>query len=34
MRDTNGIVTKLGTRVKEIDGVISELPFLTKNKLG
>lgn len=34
MRDVNGIVTKLGTRVKELDGLLGELNFLTKNSIG
>lgn len=34
MRDVNGAVTKLGTRVKEIDCLISELSFIAKNSLG
>lgn len=34
MRDINSIVTKLGQRVKEIDSLIQEIHFISKNSLG
>ena len=34
IRDLNSIVTKLGVRTKELDGLVSELTFLTKSALG
>ena len=34
IRDKNEINKSLGIRMKEIDSLINELPFLTKNSLG
>ena len=34
MRDQNAILLRLGMRIRELDGLISEITFITKGALG
>jgi pimeloyl-ACP methyl ester carboxylesterase len=34
MRDLNGMLYRLGMRLRELDGLVSEITFITKEALG